>query len=185
MKRLVIALSLGACAPDVPSTPSFQQDVQPILAASCIRCHGVPAIGGAPESLRLDTYADLAGIGAASFRGSIVARVSDEARPMPPRFPLGDWEIEVLQRWVDTGGGRGEPRPDNQAPTATIVARDAGSITIDVGDADGDVVGGALLVDGAVVGPLASGRTTLAVPAGDVLRVQLDDGAAVIEQELP
>ncbi len=185
MKLLVVALTLGACAPDVPSTPSYQADVQPILAASCIRCHGVPAIGGAPESLRLDTYADLAGIGAASFRGSIVARVSDEARPMPPRFPLGDWEIDVLQRWVDTGGGRGDPRPDNHPPTATLVTRDAGVLTIDVEDADGDVVGGALLVDGVVVGPVASGRTTVTAPAGNILRVQLDDGAAVIELELP
>ncbi len=184
MKRLVLVI-LGACAPDVPSTPSYQQDVQPILAASCVRCHGVPAIGGAPESLRLDSYADLAGIGAASFRGGIIARVSDETRPMPPRFPLGDWEIDVLQRWVDTGGGRGEPRPDNHPPTATIVARDASSVTIDVGDADADVVGGALLVNDVVVGPLSSGRTTLAAPSGDVLRVQLDDGAAVIELELP
>ena len=35
-----LALPLGACNPDVPATPTYDRDVQPILTAHCVRCHG-------------------------------------------------------------------------------------------------------------------------------------------------
>ena len=35
----VPAVSLSGCSPEVPATPSFARDVQPIFNARCIRCH--------------------------------------------------------------------------------------------------------------------------------------------------
>ena len=32
-------VSLSGCSPEVPATPSFARDVQPIFNARCIRCH--------------------------------------------------------------------------------------------------------------------------------------------------
>ncbi len=110
MNQALLALwlsALVACVPDAPATPSFQQDVMPILAANCLRCHSTPAIGGAPEEFRLDVLDDVtvrepvympsdlecnppqgqaknAGCfpvvvsGAASYAGSMAARVADD-----------------------------------------------------------------------------------------------------------
>lgn len=223
---LSILAALGACAPDVPATPSFQQDVLPILAANCVRCHGAPAIGGAPEYLRFDTFDDVVlrartlpstdpacaannpspdpgcfdevVIGAASNALNIAARVANDDRPMPPRFPLDAWQLELLDAWATQGGGRGEPRPDNHAPTAAIVtlvqAANTTHLELDVDDVDRDVVGGALyaeLATGEVaLGLLASGRSELAwdttgvAPGSYPLRARLDDGARLHVVEL-
>ncbi|HEV8262345.1 MAG TPA: hypothetical protein VGQ19_16530, partial [Burkholderiales bacterium] len=47
-----IASARGPAAPQAPSTPYFTRDVQPILSASCVRCHGAALAEG---KLRLDT----------------------------------------------------------------------------------------------------------------------------------
>ncbi len=73
MNRILLPLMLivvGGCNPDAPASPRFQQDVLPVLAANCVSCHGVPALGGAPElivpqtkarfpSHRFDVYGDV------------------------------------------------------------------------------------------------------------------------------
>lgn len=174
MSRILSTLCLiaiGACAPDVPATPSFQQDVMPILAANCIRCHSTPTIGGALEGFRLDAFADVIVTeplfpgepmcappspspfcfslnGAASMADSSASRVGDDDRPMPPRFQLDDHQIELLENWAATGAGRGEPRPDNGRPTAAVetIARTGTVVRLQVrvDDPDRDVVGGSL-----------------------------------------
>src|SRR3954468_14335883 len=58
--RIVVVLSIGVCfAPPVgadgPTPPTFERDVQPILRASCERCHGDRRRGG----LDLRTFAGL------------------------------------------------------------------------------------------------------------------------------
>jgi len=176
MKRAIIVLA--ACAPGVPETPSYQQHVAPILAASCVRCHGVPVIGGAPPEFRLDTYGsyerpkrDALGIeqviGAQTYSSLIAQRVASSDAPMPPRFGLDDYQIETLERWDAVGAPRGAPNPGNRTPTA-VVDRVLQSIEEDgieirvrylidlvVRDPDPDVVGGALQVRrGATVLPL-------------------------------
>jgi hypothetical protein len=46
VRRCLIGLALalgpllGACGPAVPSTPSFDVDIKPIMLARCVRCHG-------------------------------------------------------------------------------------------------------------------------------------------------
>jgi len=200
--RILPIIFVAACAPGVPEQPSFQQHVAPILAANCVRCHGVPSIGGAPSGLRLDTYAsstypvadDVAltlAVGAAAAAGLVAERIVDDARPMPPRFGLADWQIETLQRWGEAPT-RGEPRPGNRAPTARVDALDptAGRIAIElrVDDADPDLVGGILWGRvGTRAVPIAlvhaginriTWDTGAVAPADYALEVALDDGAA-------
>lgn len=218
MRRLIYML-LVACTPDVPAMPSFQQDVAPILAANCVRCHGTVPLS-APPSMRLDTYGDLrvreatlepddplclAGAsdvrcfpedktGAASSAETIAQRVADDERPMPPRFPLDSYQIEILQRWFDVGAPRGPGRSDNELPTARVEAIDGRVIDIVVSDSDRDLVGGALLAEvgnGAfVIGAIAGGRQQLTWNAEDIvpgtyaLRAELDDGAGMVSVAL-
>jgi hypothetical protein len=193
----------------VPDAPSYQADVMPILAASCLRCHGAPAIGGAPSRLRLDSYADVAApdpanphgeieiAGAASSAPLIALRVRDPDRPMPPRFLLDDWQLEVLERWAGAGAPRGAPRPGNRPPAIAIEeVIDGGAVLglrVRVSDPDGDVVAGSLRAvigaDRQLVGAVRSGVLGLlwvpvAVPPGTYpLAASLDDGAAVHELE--
>ena len=183
--RRLLLLALSACTAEAPASPSYQLDVMPILAANCLRCHGAPALGGAPAELRLDSYGDLAApdprdpaaevpiVGAATYAAAIALRAADPANPMPPRFPLDDWQIEVLERWAAAGGA------------LAIRAR--------VSDPDGDVVAGTLrVIAGAgrpLVGAVRSGSVDLTwstasmSPGTYPLVALLDDGAAV--HELP
>jgi hypothetical protein len=208
MRRASLSLALAACTactPEVPAAPSYQADVMPILAANCIRCHGGPPLGGAPRAFRLDSYADLAApdpagppgevpiAGAAAYAAAIALRVRDPDRPMPPRFPLDDWQIEVLERWAAIEAPRGTPRPGNRPPSIALervtTAGGAVSVRVRVGDPDGDVVAGTLRAQvGAeqrLVGAVRSGIVELAwVPAGVgpgtyPLVASLDDGAEV------
>lgn len=168
MKHISL-LVLGACAPGAPDMPSFQQHVSPILAANCVRCHGVPAIGGAPQTLRLDVIGnydrptrDGTGVeavyGSAALSFAIMDRVNgaNDAPIMPPRFPLDDYQIETLERWDAAGAPRGTPNEGNRPPTATVTGfvktveevgidvRVKYLIDVEVRDPDPDIVGGAL-----------------------------------------
>lgn len=201
------ALALGACEPGVPDAPSFQTDVMPILAASCVRCHGGPPIGGAPPSPRLDSYADLADHdlvdpfvelpigGAATAADRIAVRVRNSDSPMPPRFPLDDWQADVLARWAELGAPRGAPRPGNRPPEIEILriapAGAGQALRVRVSDPDGDLVAGTLrAIDGAsrpLVGTVRSGELELVWQDGNLaagvypLVAFLDDGAEVHE----
>ena len=212
MKRTII-LALAACAPDVPETPSYQQHVAPILAANCVRCHGVPVLGGAPPEFRLDTINGYERpkrndigveqvVGAGLYSSIIAQRVASTDNPMPPRFPLDDYQIETLERWDAAGAPRGAPNPGNRPPTAAvenvmrsleeegIEVRVRYMIDVFVGDLDPDVVGGALQARiGATVLPLGllhSGHNrvvweTTNIAAGAFeLEAMLDDGGAEV-----
>ncbi len=210
---------LVSCTPDVPTMPSFQQDVQPILAANCVRCHGTEPLS-APTYMRLDTYGDLRlrepalqpddplclasepdprcfpelKLGAATYASTIAQRIVDDERPMPPRFSLDSYQIDILERWAQADAPRGPARNDNQPPFARVEAIVGSVIDIVVGDSDRDLVGGALVVDvGAdvvVIGAIAAGRQRLTWDAADIapgtyaLRAELDDGAGVENVEL-
>jgi hypothetical protein len=162
---ILLLLAAGACAPEVPANPTWIDDVRPILAANCIRCHSPPQIGAAPLSFRLDKYDDELLVdgpydidlepdlvfGASSQGASIVAEL--EAERMPPRFPLTNRQIDVFSAWLSAAGGdfpaRGEPRPDNATPSMSIVGAPVVSegrvrIEYDIDDADDDIVTGAV-----------------------------------------
>lgn len=90
---------------------TFTRDVAPLLADRCGMCHHPN--GSAPFSLL--TYA------AARQRASLIASIT-KRRLMPPwksepgqgeflgQRPLGDDEIDLIQRWVTEGALEGEPR---------------------------------------------------------------------------
>jgi hypothetical protein len=148
--RSAIALSLlvagcGAEAP-VPDKPTWTDDVKPILQGNCFGCHGA---GANPEEERfrwdvfnfdLDPkYAEL-GFPATFFRSPsspgqlsmILGRVTAADVPLtpmviarmppPPAIRLSAREIEVLQKWSDTGLSHGEHHP-NHKPRIAWVAK--------------------------------------------------------------
>lgn len=211
MKHLTL-IAIAACAPAVPANPSFQQDVAPILAANCVRCHGYPTIGGSPPSFRLDAFADTVVksgsvatdtacgpssdpaartvlCGAVTQAELSAQRIRDDDSPMPPRFPLDEFQIETLEAWA-LDPVRGAPRADNRAPTIRVddITGDARVvIRAHVDDADGDLVAGTLhVVTGAsrrIVGVVRSGPqqitwdTSGIAPGAYALSATLDDGA--------
>ncbi len=198
---MLVVATLAACSTDVvPSTPSFQQDVLPILAANCVRCHGTRPLSGIAY-MRLDAYADtephggepIAGAGNPELAALIAMRVADDDRPMPPRFGLDAAQIELLQVWAAQGAPRGAPRPGNRPPVATLLETRP-RIEIAVSDPDRDLVSGeVILVLGSgprTIGTVASGRhevelDTTDIPAGIYpLLVRLDDGAEPSTLEL-
>ena len=119
-------LALAACAPEVPAAPTYSKDVQPILAAHCVRCHGANDTLNADPTGRFQLKAPLfcylqryedegcetastckrgAGYcGSTASTNLIVTEINmpdGEQLRMPP-LPadrLNDWEIEVLTRW--------------------------------------------------------------------------------------
>jgi hypothetical protein len=120
----LIASTLG-CSPEVPSAPTYTKDVQPILAAHCVRCHDTAftsvwdPISGTekvPALCHLDSFDDagdcspagvadrLCRVGARACAGMFHDRITSDLdtfrMPKPPSDPLDDWEVAVLDRWV-------------------------------------------------------------------------------------
>jgi hypothetical protein len=163
------ATLLAGCAVDeVPVEPSWQVDVMPILAANCVRCHGYPASGFAPQYMRLDSYdaVEITGSvidsieGAARLANEIATRTSLKPRlpgdtdlPMPLGRRLDSYEVDVLRSWAGAADGsmkapRGQGRPDNAPPVLSVVeVGRAGSIVTlayELRDSDHDLVVGTL-----------------------------------------
>lgn len=98
----------------------FVKEVQPILVARCVRCHGPDKQEG---SLRLD-YKKGAMRGGDNYQPAIVSGQSSNSplfqfvsRPdadlkMPPQEELTATEIEILRKWIDEGAAW----PDEDAP---------------------------------------------------------------------
>src|SRR5688500_15665040 len=104
------ARARGPAAP--PATPiDFVRDIQPILAASCLRCHDAATADG---DLRLDTRQGLLTGGATGpavvpgdGRGSRLYQrlvLNDPRKRMPRKEePLSPIQIETVRLWVDQG----------------------------------------------------------------------------------
>ena len=130
----IVAVSIGgalglaqgpAAAPPVAPL-DFVRDVQPILAASCVRCHRAARTEG---GLRLDTREGLlegGDSGGAVVRGDgkgsllyerLMARDPEER--MPQRAgPLAPAQVETLLRWIDDGAAWPDGVVVRMAPTA-------------------------------------------------------------------
>src|SRR5260221_10546678 len=63
-------LWLAACSPEVPAAPSYAKDVQPILMAHCVRCHG--------EGDTLNTNPDVTSVLLPAPRQCYLQRFGDE-----------------------------------------------------------------------------------------------------------
>jgi hypothetical protein len=108
----VFSLAPAARAADAPKPVDFSRDVQPILARSCVSCHGAHKQRG---GLRLDVAAAARAGGdtgpvitAGDAAGSRLVRLvsgTDPELKMPPgrRPPLTAAEVALLRAWIDQG----------------------------------------------------------------------------------
>jgi gluconolactonase len=104
----------------VPRTPTWVDDVQPILARYCLSCHGATPVGGAP--MALDTYARVTARWRSARSGqeepvyvSIGRTVTATGALMPPgpTSPLTAEELDTIAAWVAAGAPeRAAPAPD-------------------------------------------------------------------------
>ena len=83
---------------------SFQDDILPILQASCAvpGCHVAP---NPPKGLNLETYAGFEKGGVfkpGDSNGSVVIRRIDGGG-MPPAGPLPEEQIQLFKDWIDEG----------------------------------------------------------------------------------
>ncbi|MEZ5404085.1 MAG: PSD1 and planctomycete cytochrome C domain-containing protein [Bryobacteraceae bacterium] len=109
MVRIPIAMALAAGV--AAGAVDYQRDIRPVLAKKCFACHG-PDEHGRQANFRLDTRAGATGE-AGGYRGivpgksgasRVVARVTDQKRPMPPGGPgLSADEVAALREWIDAG----------------------------------------------------------------------------------
>lgn len=85
-------------------TPTWCEDVQPIVESRCLGCHSVTRTGsqrnGAPIGVNFDTYED----------ASRLATAMDDVIQsgfMPPPGPLPSGDQAIFGAWVDTGRPEG------------------------------------------------------------------------------
>jgi hypothetical protein len=101
----VLLLGPTAATAAEPS-PSFRNQIAPLLRARCLRCHG----GQHPKGdLDLTNRKDMLEGGA----GGAVVKPGQAAasrlyeyirdRKMPPKKPIATAEVELLRRWIDAG----------------------------------------------------------------------------------
>ena len=87
-----------------PPGVSFQENILPILQASCAvpGCHAAP---NPRKGLNLETYADFEKGGVfnpGDSKGSVVIRRIDGGG-MPPGAPLAEEQIQLFKDWIDEG----------------------------------------------------------------------------------
>ncbi|HEX3697658.1 MAG TPA: hypothetical protein VH374_19960 [Polyangia bacterium] len=171
---IAAAFLAAACegAPVVPANPTWA-DVEPILRAECIHCHGgtAPVTGAVGDTYyRFDFYdmtTDVCGEAAQALTAPILghglaALIKVDITPPPtcergrmppaPALPLADWERETITRWASAPDppkgvpNRDDRRPEIQlsAPAAIVDKRLAFTAVID--DPDGESVVGILKI---------------------------------------
>jgi len=123
---LAAAATPAVAADDAAAEAFFESKIRPVLATSCVRCHGPKKASG---GLRLDSRAGLLRGGAAgpavepdrpeeSRLLRAIRRVdADDVAPMPPDKPLAAGAVADLRRWVDAG--LPWPAGDGGAPIRT------------------------------------------------------------------
>lgn len=123
MMRATVLVAMFVCVSvrahaEAAQTPTFSRDVAPILFTHCSTCHRPGEVGG----FSLLSFAD------ARPRAAAIARVTAR-RQMPPWTPdaiagatllgarrLDASQIDVLQRWVESGALEGDPADLPRAP---------------------------------------------------------------------
>ena len=120
--------------------PDFATEVRPILARRCFACHGNDE-ETREAGLRLDSFEaatlDRDGFPAvvpgSSEDSEVMARITDEFDPMPPESTgdsLSPEEVDILRRWMDSGGGYA-PHWAFVAPERREVVEDASVHPVD------------------------------------------------------
>jgi hypothetical protein len=197
---VVAWLALASCnspPPEIPAHPTWE-DVEPILRAECLGCHGAtaPSTGSARGvTYRLDFF-DLtrtvcgevaSAVPEARFAAAASSQIafditSDNAsvRPKMPPEPspwLADWEWQTLLRWTHDPQ-KGQRPPGNRPPTITVTSPERTilgwfQLSIDLEDPDGDSAIGVLQIGDATLTMDRPGAFSIEVdgsqwPVGDV-----------------
>jgi uncharacterized membrane protein len=87
-----------------PETISFKNDVQPILTASCVNCHG----NGKRKRAGIDLSSYTTAVKALTPGNADKSKlhkslIGKGAKLMPPRNPLPDEEIQTIKAWITAG----------------------------------------------------------------------------------
>jgi len=151
MKHAVLLfVPLAACGADVPDKPTYFADVQPILRANCVRCHGADPTDPKIAKFRLDRYVkdDALTFDAWDYAQGdpapiVRVAVDHEAPAMPPDYSLSDRQREILARWIEQGAPKGmranhTPQIELVSPTETTTADQALDTTFRTWDEDLD-----------------------------------------------
>jgi hypothetical protein len=128
-KHLPFLVMLVACGDGVPDKPTYFVDVQPILRANCVRCHGADPADPKVATFRLDRYVsgddttfDVWDYANGDPSPIMNVAVNHEAPAMPPDYTLTDRQRDILARWITQGAEKGIARRDNRAPEIELVS---------------------------------------------------------------
>jgi len=113
---------------ETEAVPDFVRDVQPILATTCVRCHGPNLMKG---FLRLDSHEGLLeggdsgdvvvlGDAEASLLYKKLRSTNPKVRMPQETDPLTADQIETLRRWIDAGA----PWPEGLRVAEVVVPRE-------------------------------------------------------------
>jgi mono/diheme cytochrome c family protein len=118
-----LVAALAACTQADEREPTWFGGIQPLFREKCAICHGAVPIDERVAGFRLDrsVAGDEATLDAhdylAQIRSTTVLR---EAPVMPQLGELSDADRELIDRWVQAGGPKGER--DNRLPTAVVTS---------------------------------------------------------------
>ena len=125
--RLAPLVVVTACGGNVPSNPTYFTDVQPILRANCVRCHGADPSDPKIATFRLDRYVknDMTTFDAYDYAtgmdpAMMRVAVQHDTPAMPPDYSLTDRQREILGKWIDNGAPKGTR--DNHLPEIELVS---------------------------------------------------------------
>jgi hypothetical protein len=150
---LVLAPVAAACGEEVPASPTYFDDVQPLLQANCVRCHGAVPSDPKIARFRLDRYVkddaatfdvwDYAQAAGGEAAPLVHVAVDLEAPAMPPDYALTERQRELLARWVAQGAPKGTranraPRIELLAPAGAATADQSLDVSVRAWDDDGD-----------------------------------------------
>jgi hypothetical protein len=122
----VAALAVGAlvgapgCGNDgVPPFPTYENDIRPLMAANCVRCHGAggtlnldPDVTTKINSSFVPTNGDFTRLDDANGRNGLLHYTAAgpglaamnlflPQMPPPPADPLSGWYKDLLETWVN------------------------------------------------------------------------------------
>lgn len=126
---LGLLLSLATCAASANEEPlTYERDVRPILKAHCFHCHGEDGELKGNLDLRLRRLIAKGGdTGEGLVPGKpddslLLQRIKD--KEMPPKKPVPDTEVAVIEKWIAQGAVTAAPEPEGDAPVSEITAEE-------------------------------------------------------------